>query len=209
MLLKPSWLLCKVLVLRIKSKKGKDFLLLKDFYYFITFIPPVFFCWKMPYLFLPAECFCADTVLSTWTKAANCTSGWAMCVCCRRDETPRFWSEVLWSWYMAQQMMPLSVFMGPHFLVPNFFWLLQLEHFSNAVWDINTIFLGDCFPTRILWPLWTSESPSISNVQLLLTNSSLTPVLLGSKKTLCFCNAVRNCLKNIQRVKIVNSLYIY
>lgn len=88
MLLKLSWLLCKVLVLRIKCKKGKDFLLLKDFYYFIILIPPVFFCWKMPYLFLPAECFCADTVLSTWTKAANCTSGWAnVCLLQERWDT--------------------------------------------------------------------------------------------------------------------------
>lgn len=97
----------------------------------------------------------------------------------------------------------MNYFMGPHLSLPNFFWLLQLEHFSTAMWDINAIFLWDWYPTRILWLLWASLSPSISNVQLLLTNSSLIPVMLGSTKTLSFCNKARNHVKKIQRVKVV------
>lgn len=155
----------------------------------------------MPPLFLPAEYFYADTLLSTWTKAANCTSGWAMCVCCRErwDTQVFFRGSVKLIYGTTDEAMNCFEVFLTHFWVPSFFRLLQLEHFSNATWDINTIFLWGWFPTRILWPLWTSVSPSISNVHLLLTNSSPAPVMFGSTKTVSFCKKARNCVKKRYR----------
>lgn len=83
----------------------------------------------------------------------------------------------------------MDYFIGPHFRVPNCFWLLQLEHFPNAVCEIlMQNFLKSGFPPGFC----DHKSLCISNVQPPLTDFRLTCAMAGSKKTPYFCKNTRN-----------------
>lgn len=132
MLLKHSWLLSKVFVLRIKSKKAKYFILLKDF----IFIPPFFFLLKDATT-LPRGWFFYSSVLTRFCPhrpKLHAVHLAEPCVFAAGEMRHQVFVRGPVKLICATTDDAMNYFMGPRFWVPNFFWLLQLEHFLNSAW---------------------------------------------------------------------------